>query len=94
MSEDNAEKMAKLSSQFMKKMWEILKDSCDADATEVELYACLMATHTVAEAIRMRLLNMDVDEELIEFAIENAKNQILFTLGEQEGKFYMKGEEV
>lgn len=94
MNDQNAIRMAQQSSKFLQEMWEILKQHCDADATEVDLFSCLMAAQTVAEAICTRLRNMGVEEELIQLAVENARNQILFTIEEQEGKFYMKGEEV
>jgi hypothetical protein len=93
-NDDRAIKIAEISSKFMQEIWLILKEYCNEDATDIDLFACLIATQTVAEAIATRLRNMDVEEDLIEYAIENAKNQVLFTMEEQEGKFYMKGEEV
>lgn len=92
--DNKAERMAKLSSQFMQEIWEVLNEYCDENATQVDLFACLIASQTAAEAIATRLRNMNVKEELIEIAIENAKNQVVLLLKENEGNFYMKGEEV
>lgn len=94
MENNKAAKMAKLSSEFMQEIWEILQEYCDENATQVELFACLIASQTAAEAIATRLRNMNVSEDLIQVAIENAKNQVVLLLKENEGTFYMKGEEV
>jgi len=91
---NNGIEIAKLSSIFMKEIFDILKEHCDNDATEIDLFSCLIAVQTISETIISRLRNIGIEEELIQLAIENSKNQVLLSIKEDKGFFYMKGEEI
>lgn len=94
MTKEKSKKLGALTSLLLNKISKELAVYCEEDASEENLFACLMATQIISEAMASRLKIMGVNQELISFAIENAKNQITFLVSEQDGKFFITGEEV
>lgn len=94
MTKEKSKKLGALTSLLLDKISKELSVYCEEDASQENLFACLMATQIISEAMVSRLQMMGVDQDLISFAIENAKNQITFLISEQDGKFFIGGDEV
>lgn len=93
MAKDKSKKIGKIVSHLLDTISKELAPHCGEDASQENIFACLMATQIISETMATRLRDMNVQEDLIEFAIENAKNQITFLVSEQNGHFFIGGED-
>ncbi len=93
MTKNKSKQIAELTSTLLNNISKELSKYCEEGAPQENIFACLMATQIISEAMSSRLKNMGVEDELIEFAIENAKNQITFLVSEQNGHFFISWEE-
>ena len=87
--------MGEKTNKILIELLQILETHCPKTSEdELNLYSALMATQMVNEAIRIRLERIGADTDLIDTAIESAKNQIVLLMAEKNGLFTIKGEEV